>query len=438
MEKKNLIIGGSIAAVVLIGAAVGIGIAASGNGGSDYHTSPVETFSYLADTSTTDKAFTFVGLSDGAPEVIDETTGETITPSSSEQKVMELLETNSDFHEIIENKEMTDGVISNHGLGFGNSGIIGYTFSDGSAQELTIYDDASTESDTSSLAAVLDISVKVPVEIADVLRGHLISAGPATELTFDEMDAALDGYGTWLDTNDYEKSFAIGFGYFNYATYSSTAKDALDTAGFNTAGVVGDQDDAAMTDWFDTTFGGWGLSFDTVETLYVDGSSTPDPAMSVIIDSFNDAGLGFSITEDLANNGSGAAWSLPTEAIPGLEAGGSEAVGREMAFLGAQSRNSKDTDATAFGYTTGTVTTDVDGVAIADNTSFANAGAILQTTMAIDSVSFFTSAKTTVLNPITGEEETPVGITKDGVVEAYEGGTSWNQLAEEGQIIFAS
>ncbi len=427
MEKKNLIIGGSIAAVVLIGASIGIGIAVSG-GNNNYADEAIQTYSYKADASTTDKAFEFVGMSTTPEETID--------------KVLELTNTNSAFNEILEDKEMTDGVISNHGLGFGNSGIIGYTFTAGTANELVVFDDATTEADTSSLAAVLDINMKVPVSIADVLRGHLASEA-ATTLTTDDLNTAEAGYAdVTMPNTDTQIDFAMSFGFFNYVNYSASAEQALSDEGFDTSGIeaTATMSDAELVAWYEGTFGtGATPASGDIYSLNIDGSSTPDPAMTVIIDSFNSSTeWDFAITEELNNNGSGSAWAGSDADIPGGPAGSIENVGRTSTFLGTQSRNTGDFDDFAdWGYAAPTNTVvNADGVEIADNSSFSTSGTILQTTMAVDSVSFFTAGDTEVLNPTTGEYETPTGITKDGIVSAYENGSTWNELAANGQIIF--
>ncbi len=426
MNKKNLIIGGSIAAVALIGGVVLFGIASSGKASGDYANSPIETYSYKADASTTDKAFEFMGLSTSEEETI--------------AKVAELTNSNSSFNQIIEDKQMTDGVISNHGIGFGNSGVIGYTFGD-KATSLTVYDDAATVSNTSSLAAVLDLNMKVPVSVADVLRDHL-AADAATELSVADIEAAEAGYvDAVMADADQKIDFAMSFGYFNYVVYSDSAKAALDANGFDTTGIIGGMTDEELATWYTTTFTADAVPTTSLYGLNVDGSSTPDPAMTIIIDAFNESStFGFAMTEELNNNGSGSAWSGSAEIdIPGGPDSNTDNTGKASTFLGTQSRNTGDSDSYAdWGYASGTsLTNNSTGVEIADTASYSTDGTILQTTMAIDSVEFFTAIDTKIVNPDTGVAETPIGITKDGLVEAYVDGVTWNTLATEGQLIFA-
>ncbi len=421
-------------------------------------TEGIHTYSYTSETGTTSNGFKIAGIGFGG----------------NADTVQYLNKTNPYYSDVLLDDEMTDGVISTQGLGFGNEGIIGKTWlgdpTDSSykptAIALDVYeDDGTTIADTSNAQTALSMNLKISQEAANAVRGHMIGAGDATPLSISDFDASEY---TDIISKD-PKQFELAFGLFNYATYSSSAHDALDEADYNVGSLSATQvDDATFLDWFNTTFDSeeWGaLGEDGVETLYIDGSSTAIPAVEIVLSTAAKT-AGFDLKYELANSGSANSWGVDKlEDIP-LHGGTSDASSKNSIYTFIGTSSSLQTDEmllSKWGYkdegllATTYVNTDGEIVAEGAPGAFKTADAegslepdnVIETTIAIDKApTFFTSAdlKVTTYDSVEGEdgkyhilteEKTPTGITRDGIYNAYVNGVSWESLALSGDLIFS-
>ncbi len=404
-------------------------------------TESIQTYSYKGDASTTGKAiYDIAGI-----KTSKDLTGD--GKIDSNDSVVWLNEENSSFNEILEDKQMIDGVESTNGLGFGNRDAIGAEWeAGGNGHSLYIYDSVNddgtiNEHDMAPYGTTLNLNMKVPKTVADVLRGHLETETPS-ELTIDELNSGEISYGDFLKTNNAEANFAVAFGFYNYATYSKNAKTALD-ADFATDGLVGTKDSNELKDWFTTTFPktewNWKLGDEPTE-IFVDGSSTPNAAMEAVIGSFNKDYIldqSNALTENLNNQGSSASWAGDSkEDIPGGPNHETNNLGSASTFLGTSS-SLKD-GYLNWGYEAGALKTETSsGIKVADETKITTSGAVMETTIGVaPGPQFFTSSSLKIVNPETGKLEQPMGITQHGIYDAYVYGASWQQLADGGQITF--
>lgn len=399
----------------------------------------IQTYSYKADASTTNNALgKMVGLN--APE---DMTGD--GSYYTEDAVLYLNENNQSFNEILEDQQMVDGVLSTNGIGYGNAGAIGNTWENGDGSKLIVYeDDATTQLDLESFRAPLNINMKVPLDVANLLRDHLASGETVTQITSNEItDAGLDEYYNTI-VKGHEVDFAISFGFYNYITFSEEAFGSIEGAGYGTEGIFGEVTDEEFKTWFTTTFSNIELPTGTYQ-LSVDGSSTPNSAMESIIKGFNDGEIGnFDIVENLNNQGSSGAWSGDqTIDIPLGPTSSLENTGSASTFLGTASSNASSSLYVAWGYENGALATTDSSInpVILDKDNLINEGSVLGTTLAVDvAPTFFTSKNTKVINYDSENHdfETPIGITQKGLYDAYWYGVSWNDLSISGDLLFDS
>ncbi len=430
------------------------------------NTESIETYSYTATAGTTENGFGLVGIGNG----------------DNYETVEWLNNNNAHYHDLLTDQEVIDGVVSNEGLAFGNRGIIGtewdgYEAGKSSTKPLHLVDkvvDSETgevtynEVVTHEFDTPLSINMKVSKDAATVLSDHMYgSATGATPLKIED----LGEYGTEIvaHNNASLQQFAVAFGFFNYATYSDTAKSNLESLEYGTDGLIGGATASDLYDWFGTTFDAatWHTNEITgIFQLAVDGSSTVNPAFESVTTSINSdlTGTGISIKENLNNSGSSNSWGAPSEmiTIPGTSLEGGSGTASAYTFLGTSS--SLQSGYTNWGYSKGGVVKDSDfktavtttGLEIADiATASTTPGSVLETTIAVDGAPTFYTSKDLKLShtvetgeteEVDGEEvpvtetlsETPVAITRTGVYNAYVYGASWDALVASGELLFST
>lgn len=411
----------------------------------------IKVYSYKADTSTSEKALNKM-LGINAPTDID---GD--GKISGTDTVMYLSERNSSFNEILEDNQMMDGVTSSQGIGFGNESAIGSVWADGGkGKKLEVTDGDLSLYEQNQFKGVLNLNMKVTKDAANTLREHLVT-GAAAQLSITDFG----DYGSEIISQN-PSQFALAFTFFNYVTFAANANNDIEEAGndkiLDGSSVKGTQtiEQIAFNTWASTTFGGeeW-LTLPTEQTeveLLVDGSSTPDLAMSSYVEGFNtelkEAGVNVTIAEELNNNGSGSSWAPSKDTnIPGGPAADASEPGSATTYLGTSSslqkpKENEDGEMSGaymkWGYEEDALkTTVVDELEYADSTALSNPDAVLESTISLENPPvFFTSSDLKVTNFETGKEETPTGITKVGLVDAYVYGASWTDLSLTGNLSF--
>ncbi len=293
--KKGLIIGGSIAAVVLIGASVGIGIAASG-GSSSSLINPdenIEVWGYNDQVSSTSlKVNKYMGLT------FNEEAGYWDS-SEFEASAEGTLLNNSHYHSVNDDSEILDGVHgAAAGLGYLSSTWVGgYVDNKGNGDQFTmlkLYDngvvdgvapttepertdaanyldptddaDKQAYSEVNSISeelvgdngtyslyseamqATMNTTMKVPPTIAEWVRTNLGTDAPL------EVAAGSDEevFTMWLGENGFIDDFTVAYGLFNYMAFDGTNIENINTIaipGSNDTGTIELEDgwyDAAL------------------------------------------------------------------------------------------------------------------------------------------------------------------------------------------------
>ncbi len=282
--KKGLIIGGSIAAVVLIGASIGIGIASSSNGGQSTNidgNKSIEVWGYNDQVSSTSMkvnkymqaTFTEMGDYWGGGTLDEDNPG----VASAEGTLLK----NSHYHPVDEDIQILDGVNGSQGaMGYLSSTWVGgYTDAKGNGDQFTmlkLYDngvvdgvaptEAPSRSDAAnyldptdaadkvaysevnsiattiegqyveaddgtvgegtydiyseSMQATLNATMKVTPEVANWIRGALTSGYVLTAPTATEVKA--QSFVDWLNAEGYTDDFVVSYGLFLYMAYDTS------------------------------------------------------------------------------------------------------------------------------------------------------------------------------------------------------------------------
>ncbi len=329
--KKGLIIGGSIAAVVLIGASIGIGIAvSSGNNGLVDSSKSVEVWGYNDQVSSTAKKVNkYMGVE------FQEEIGYWDS-AKWEASAEGTLKKNSHYHSVNDDIEILDGVHgADAGLGYLSSTWVGgYTNNDGEGDQFTMlklynngigedgvapaerpdiqdeanYLDPTNDSDkvayseirseaytingdhfeggteyiySEPMQATLNTSMKVSAGVADWLRPNV---GTATALDVDETSYPdSKTFVTWLNDENLVDDFVVAYGLFNYMAYDISNIENINTmalAGSNAAGI-GELEGSGG--WYETTLQ---PTYDNL-TLGSDGDQLIDAVMEQQTNSAN-------------------------------------------------------------------------------------------------------------------------------------------------------
>ena len=379
---------------------------------------------------------------------------------------------NSNYHSVDFSDQIIDGVKKTKGISYLSNASISTNDNFIPLDISNSYDEKGipiwiTPQDEEYIHAPLNMTMKIPVGISNVLRNHLVNNKP-TKLTIDELNNGTPGYGDWIENRQYKKDFSISFVLFNYVSYSKNAGLALNEKNIF---PVNDQIENGVSSkvfstWIEETFPEdvWGI-FDGTENLIIDGTGTDEYAVDVVINAFNKDNkankLGLKIVQNLNNIGSYGAWETtsndPLLLAPGVTYNFDEYDkknnGTPNAFIGTSSRGimphqgegttPNEGEISYWGYNEDIYyekygNEDPNDV-IYNLNDFTSKDAIelpLATTIASDSIVFFIDKDTKVINPITNKEETPSGITKDGVKAIYEYGETWENLAKLKEIKF--
>ncbi len=427
--------------------------------GNDQSSNAIKTYSYTASAGTTTNGFGLIGIGNG----------------DNEDTIEWLNKNNDAYQDVLTDPEIIDGVSSNSGLGFGNEGVIGSEWKgdNPSLNDLILVDDSSEEETTLPYTKVVDhnydtvlsVNFKVSASVADVMREHMYgNDNIGTPITPSELNTADLFADKILIDEAKRQQFAVAFGFFNYITYSESVKEAMSYSGYAVDGLIGGVSDTNIFNWWNITFSDsfWAINKindGSTFQLSVDGSSTVNPAFAIGINTFNDSQARFDLYENLNNSGSGNSWGFDSSIkIPGtIHEPDSSDTASAYTFLGTSSSLQNDyvsdgvehLTLTNWGYVDSNndpsdgnssliTTTSSSGKEIVDiASSVLTPESVLETSIAIDGIpTFFTSSSLKIMNYETGKEETPVGITREGVREAYIYGVSWNELSFSGEIVF--
>jgi len=313
--------------------------------------------------------------------------------------------------------------------------------------------------------APFNLTMKVPINVSQSLREHLSIKEPK-KLEIDSLDKE-NNYGDWLKNNNYQKDFAVSFILFNYISFSKQAGIILHENGLN---PVNDQINTGVSgpdflNWVKITFPEdiWG-SIEGDEKLIVDGTGTDEKALNIVIDGFNNdetiKSLNLNITQYLNDGGSYRAWETTEENFlpPGVILNPDEYDGKNdgtpNAFLGTASRGinphnnieeeHNSEEISYWGYEESVyydlygkiepsnIIYNIDDFTIGKDSEKLP----LATTIATDSIVFFTTDSLTVLNPETNKKEFPMGITRNGLKSIFEYGETWENLAKVNELEF--
>ncbi len=461
--KKGLIIGGSVAAAVLLAGSITVGVLLTRTP-SGLVEGPVHTAAFSDGVSSSAvRQDTWMGIDkDAATGTFDAT-----------------LTQNEYYHSVTDDEKMIDDVQSNNGVGYISQNTVAQ-YSD--LKTLAVSEDKgahwiTAESGTYPTSAPLDMVFKVPQPVGVVMKGHLPTSTP-TALSFNDLNVAGSNYGDWVK-NKYAFNYAMSFIVFAWAAESKDAHDALAAGNFgfyNSESVSKDAFDA----WIQGTFKdeAWGIcnkdgnidfhgiTNDSFE-VNIDGTGTDELSVNIILESLSDT-YEIQLIQNLNNHGSGAAWYMDSTnekpdwangdgtndmtgfgyANPGTYNGATNS-GFWGAFLGTQSRATEEGDAafggkddaekasTGWGYDWTTYVnsgvTDGDATDV-ENTMYNYDNIIksedtpLMTTMATDQIVFYTT--TDAYFEMDGKDYVPTGITREGAKDLFQNGKSYQELVK--------
>lgn len=386
------------------------------------------------------------------------------------------LVSNENYHPVDSVDKIIDGVTKTNGISYLSNTDVSTNDSFVALDISNTYDEQGNAiwinpEDEEYIHAPLNMTMKVPVKVSNILRNHLANDSKPTKLTIKDLNNA-DGYGDWLKENEYEKDFASAFILFNYVAFSKNAGNKLKEGKLL---PVNDQIESGVEStefggWVETTFNedDWG-KLDGTEKLIVDGTATDEKALNMAITAFNEDEEAntnkLNIIQYLNNGGSFRAWettaedSLPPGVELNLDEYDKKQDGTANAFLGTASRgiiphhkNESDEDGhlsqeiSYWGYDEDSYfdlyggDQNPDDV-VYDLDNFINKEVKdlpLATTIATDSIVFFTTKDQKVLDPISGEYKTPIGITRNGLKSIFEYGEYWDNIAKTNDLEFQS
>lgn len=477
---------GSVLAAVLISAAVFVPVsifadrAVRGTGGSEYES--VEVWGYDDQVSSTgEKMNAYMNIDMQEAQNIYGGPGE--MTMSGEPTLLQ----NEHYHSVIDDVDILDGVYGAEGaLGYlSSSWVEGYegqpfkmlSIYDGTLNGPTNEKESYVEADTSSdayvtaqpgLQATLNANLRLPKEVADWVRPFFSTSGlvaltaPTPEVT---------EYVDWLNANNLADDFIVSLGFFGYMAYDTSNIESVNSAvmaGTNDAGSF--EFDAssltAMQESYVAIAGdGADLLADVLaqqkETsgfydIAVDGTGTDTGVFMIELQNFEediDALTGESIyfNYKFVNGGSGQGWKAPDTSIPGVNPNpGSDA--QKESFIGTQSRFSKDSEVTEWGYEASAATDSNDGVTYVSPEE-TGAGDMIGYTMGIDLPVFFVEkefsfdytvkslTQVKAINGATNEQVgttvkiKPTGLSPQGAKMIYQDGASWNAVMDAGLMI---
>lgn len=382
---------------------------------------------------------------------------------------------NGNYQSVADPESMIDVVKSSDGVGYLSLSEVNR---DDELKALTISEDhgetyIATDS-TDYISAPLNMVMKVPANVAKVLKAHDYSAEVDTALNptdLNDSELLEEGYGDWLVKNEYQKQFAVAFIIFQWTVHSQAATEELAASNLvSPNGETADKaDTASFKKWIVTTFAdtddySWGvvkdgdLAIEHIE-LKVDGTGTDQFALDQAISSFNkefeDEGV---VVQQLLNDGgSYRAWETDDEASvpPGVTYNYDEYDqannGDAGTFLGTQSRgietydmvdeSSEDAGEISYWgydediYSKGSIVTEPENVSDIDNVFYDYSKVVASTentplaaTIAGDNIVFYTSADASFELP-DGTEGHPTGLSREAAKGIFQYGLSWEVLA---------
>ncbi len=331
------------------------------------------------------------------------------------------------------------------------------------------------------MAATLNLHLKVPQFVAQaVVDSGIISATPKAI----EKPAVGSEFAKYIKNVKDEKfldDFVLSLAFMDYVAFDSSNIDSINEnviAGTNDKGSGEfEADDWSVMEETYSNLGGSGTLLSAIQDqqkgnsgtylVKVDGTGTDSGVMKNEVNNFEKdfttfAGAEVNFKYDLNNGGSGEGWKgvgdneADLNGVP--KPGGAD--GRADAFLGTQSRFSKDSEPESWGYDDSAAALNNDGVRYTSPDK-ADGNGVIGYTMGIDLPVFFVKDDMTLKFTVTADTITnkdkifvdhegnpvefngtegdvinikPVGITAEGAKDIYQDGASWTSVIEQGLV----
>lgn len=333
---------------------------------------------------------------------------------------------------------------------------------DDNDEPIYTYEDGTYTIENEAMQATLNASMKVTPNVANWLRPNF-----GTTNALESNDTVKD-FTDWLKEKNLIDDFIVAYGLFNYMAYDSSNIEIINVAalqGTAEAGIGDFKEIYPTLEQSYTNLGGEGTLIDAIMSqqkttsgnyaIKVDGTGTNTGIMKTEIANFQEefravSGEDVSFKYDLDNGGSGEAWALPKEELPGVTTN-TESSGRADAFIGTSSRASKGSEISNYGYAEDAYA-DEDVISTMPNEDGDNT--VINYTMGIDMPVFFVNKDMTFnimvndtnITTITNADELglefgdivevrPTGMSDQGAKAIYELGESWFKVANDGLML---
>ena len=302
-----------------------------------------------------------------------EITGSGQGPESGSAIESTLVNNNNGYVSVEQSFKMFDGVKKSNGIAYLSNSSVS---KDSSFSRLAISEDKGNtwiepNDDSRHIKAPLNMVMKVPKFVFDILKTHMANSTP-NDLnindfninddlklnygTINNIDIIVSGdYGNFLRNEGFALDFALSFALFNYIVYAESAHEALLEHTQLKPVYSYSLTDLEFNQWFTTTFSNkeWSdelSNFSKTLDILVDGTETTSFVLDELIKSFNSKIIEgqfnshFELNQKLNLRGSYGAWEttennkLPPGVVHNPDKNDGFENGTPGAFLGTQSK----------------------------------------------------------------------------------------------------